>query len=174
MQTIAQFKARRTCRVKRQIIAGIVIAVPDRWGPPFVIAGLTRNPGVARHWIPDRVRDDSRFVIAGLTRNPVNACHWIPDRVRDDGRFVIAGLIRNPVNACHWIPDRVRDDNCRVRDDNRDDNRFLSAPTHHVEELTIGLGSAHLLQYHFHGFDFIHVVEELAQDASLLQNFRLQ
>ena len=24
----------------------------------FVIAGLTRNPVVARHWIPDRVRDD--------------------------------------------------------------------------------------------------------------------
>ena len=25
-----------------------------------------------------------RFVIAGLTRNPVSAWHWIPDRVRDD------------------------------------------------------------------------------------------
>jgi hypothetical protein len=24
----------------------------------FVIAGLTRNPVAARHWIPDRVRDD--------------------------------------------------------------------------------------------------------------------
>ena len=24
------------------------------------------------------------FVIAGLTRNPVAAWHWIPDRVRDD------------------------------------------------------------------------------------------
>jgi hypothetical protein len=25
----------------------------------FVIAGLTRNPGVVQHWIPDQVRDDS-------------------------------------------------------------------------------------------------------------------
>ncbi len=32
---------------------GFVIA--GRW---FVIAGLTRNPVVAWHWIPDRVRDD--------------------------------------------------------------------------------------------------------------------
>ena len=24
------------------------------------------------------------FVIAGLTRNPVAAWHWIPDQVRDD------------------------------------------------------------------------------------------
>ena len=28
------------------------------------------------------------FVIAGLTRNPVAAWHWIPDRVRDDSRGV--------------------------------------------------------------------------------------
>ncbi|MEI6601160.1 MAG: hypothetical protein WCN21_11830, partial [Comamonadaceae bacterium] len=26
-----------------------------------------------------------RVVIAGLTRNPVVAWHWIPDQVRDDG-----------------------------------------------------------------------------------------
>ena len=88
--------------------------------------------------------------------------------------FVIAGLIRNPVNACHWIPDQVRDDNCRVRDDNRDDNRFLSAPTHHVEELAVVLGGTHLLEHHLHGLDFIHVVEELAQDAGFLQDLRLQ
>jgi hypothetical protein len=25
----------------------------------MVIAGLTRNPVVAQHWIPDQVRDDS-------------------------------------------------------------------------------------------------------------------
>jgi hypothetical protein len=27
--------------------------------PGIVIAGLTRNPVVARHWIPDQVRDDN-------------------------------------------------------------------------------------------------------------------
>ena len=71
---------------------------------PSVIAGLTRNPVVAWHWIPDRVRDDK----------------WL---ARDD--IVIAGLTRNPVVAWHWIPDRVRDDNFLARDDNfmtRDDN----------------------------------------------------
>ena len=26
----------------------------------------------------------SQLVIAGLTRNPVHAYHWIPDQVRDD------------------------------------------------------------------------------------------
>ena len=39
----------------------------------FVIAGLTRNPGLVWHWIPDQVRDDSS---------------WVRDdncRVRDDG-----------------------------------------------------------------------------------------
>ena len=30
--------------------------------PRFVIAGLTRNPATAQHWIPDRVRDDKRQV----------------------------------------------------------------------------------------------------------------
>ena len=51
---------------------------------------------------------------------------------------------------------------------------LLAPPAHHVEELAIGLGGAHLLEYHFHGLYFIHVVQELAQNAGLLQNLRLQ
>ena len=39
------------------VIAGPFLFIA---GPVLVIAGLTRNPVAARHWIPDRVRDDSR------------------------------------------------------------------------------------------------------------------
>ena len=38
------------------VIAGPFLFIA---GPVLVIAGLTRNPVAARHWIPDRVRDDS-------------------------------------------------------------------------------------------------------------------
>jgi len=37
------------------VIAGRWFVMAGRW---FVIAGLTRNPVVVWHWIPDRVRDD--------------------------------------------------------------------------------------------------------------------
>ena len=37
---------------------GFVIAPIFVTAPVFVIAGLTRNPVVVWHWIPDRVRDD--------------------------------------------------------------------------------------------------------------------
>ena len=33
---------------------------PNKNGYRIVIAGLTRNPVVAEHWIPDQVRDDNR------------------------------------------------------------------------------------------------------------------
>ena len=47
-----------------------VIASPDC----HCIPGLSLHP---------------RIVIAGLTRNPVSAWHWIPDQVRDDSREVL-------------------------------------------------------------------------------------
>ena len=44
------------------VIAGRWFVIEGRWfvmaGRWFVIAGLTRNPVVVWHWIPDRVRDD--------------------------------------------------------------------------------------------------------------------
>ena len=38
-----------------------------------------------------------RLVIAGLTRNPCNAYHWMPDQVRHDNRD--HGLLRFPRNG---------------------------------------------------------------------------
>jgi hypothetical protein len=100
--------------LSRSVIAGIRLSLRAL----SVIAGLTRNPVVAWHWIPDvetpdliRGRDDN----LGVRDDNLG--------VRDD--IVIAGLTRNPVVAWHWIPDQVRDDNLGVRDDNlgvRDDN----------------------------------------------------
>ena len=86
--------------LSRSVIAGIRLSLRAL----SVIAGLTRNPVVAWHWIPDQVRDDN----LGVRDDNLG--------VRDD--IVIAGLTRNPVVAWHWIPDQVRDDNLGVRDDN--------------------------------------------------------
>ena len=68
------------------------------------------------------------IVIAGLTRNPGPAWHWIPDQVRDDNFFLsLRAATRNPCCAWHsqkaWTPDRLRDDNCGVPGDSqgRDD-----------------------------------------------------
>jgi hypothetical protein len=53
------------------------------------------------------------------------------------------------------------------------DREKLATSTHHVEKFAIGLGGFHLLQNHFHRLDLVHVVQELAQNAGLLQNFWL-
>ena len=49
-----------------------------------VIAGLTRNPGMLWHWIPDRVRDDASLLRDGalllrdgallLRKHSINSC----------------------------------------------------------------------------------------------------
>ncbi len=45
---------------------------------------------------------------------------------------------------------------------------FLATAAHHVEEFDVALRGLHALEYHFHGFNFVHVVHELAQDACFL------
>ena len=39
---------------------------------------------------------------------------------------------------------------------------------HHVEEFGVGLGSPDFVQDKLHGFNFIHPMDELAQDPDLL------
>ena len=90
--------------LSRSVIAGIRLSLRAL----SVIAGLTRNPVVAWHWIPDVETPD---LIRGRDDNlGVPDDKWL---ARDD--IVIAGLTRNPVVAWHWIPDRVRDDNFMAR-----------------------------------------------------------
>ncbi|TSA12990.1 MAG: hypothetical protein D4R79_06450 [Comamonadaceae bacterium] len=71
---------------------------------------------------PDQSLPRARSGVRGFsTRNPVLAYHWIPDRVRDDKvSLSLRATTRNPVLAWHWIPDQVRDDKLDVRDDKLD------------------------------------------------------
>ncbi len=49
----------------------------------------------------------------------------------------------------------------------------LATSAHHVEEFAVCLGGPHLFEHHLHGFDLIHVVQKLTQDAGFLQNLGL-
>src|SRR5690606_16250052 len=52
--------------------------------------------------------------------------------------------------------------------------RAGSAPApHHVEELLVALGRAHLVEQELHGGELVHVMEELAQDPDLLEHVGL-
>ncbi|MCP4389565.1 MAG: palindromic element RPE4 domain-containing protein [Gammaproteobacteria bacterium] len=42
---------------------------------------------------------------------------------------------------------------------------------HLVEEFEVGLAGLHAAEHEFHGFDFVHRVQELAQNPDLLQFF---
>lgn len=53
------------------------------------------------------------------------------------------------------------------------DGYLAAAATHHVEELGVVLRLADLVEQEFHCFDFVHVVDELAQHPDLLQDLRL-
>src|SRR5476651_2815255 len=48
-----------------------------------------------------------------------------------------------------------------------------TAAAHQVKEFSVVLGLTNLVEQEFHRFDFVHVVNELAQHPNLLQQVRL-
>ncbi len=53
-------------------------------------------------------------------------------------------------------------------------SEFLAAAAHQVKEVHIGFGGLHVFEEQLHGFDLVHVVDELAQNSGFLQNFGRQ
>src|SRR4051812_21850550 len=49
-----------------------------------------------------------------------------------------------------------------------------TTPTHHVEEVQVGLARLHLVEHELHRLDLVHRIEQLAQDPGLLEHLRLE
>jgi hypothetical protein len=67
--------------------------------PQIVIAGLTRNPVAAQHWIPDQVRDDKAYVWSDKAYVWDDNC-----RVRDDELRIQSHVTRKASAALTSAP----------------------------------------------------------------------
>ena len=85
----------------------------------FVIAGLTRNPVTAWHWIPDQVRDDKLLASDDklLARDDKRLARDDKRLTRDDKKLTAKALAREGQRypePCHRIDQQHQQVLCRV------------------------------------------------------------